>query len=302
LIMVNELKEPIFIIGNTRSGTTILQNVVAQHPSLVRWYEPRNIWQYADPGRAHDEFNEDDASEKVKRYVRKRFLQYQREQGNRTILENTPVNVLRVGYVHAIFPEATFIYIIRDPFSVISSMELKWQKPISKVKGIRRRLRTTPVTQLHHYLWPFVVMQFNKRVLRRKYLPVWGTRYEGIQEDLKTHDHLTVMARQWAVGSRKAEEGLARIDDRALLRLRYEDFVEDPMSQLKRILSHCGLEMTDEVAEAARSVDPDRREKWRRFDPATLATLLPELTEEMERHGYQVPAEIASAANDPIEL
>ncbi len=294
--MEDGLKPPIILIGNTRSGTTILQNVMTEHPQLVRWYEPRNIWQYADPGRNHDEFDESDATERVKRYVRKRFLAYQRENGNGIIFENTPVNVLRVGYVHAIFPEAKFIYIIRDPFSVISSMELKWQKPISKMKGIRRRIKTTPLTQLHHYAWPFAKHQFHKRVLRRKYLPVWGTRYRGIQEDLKHLDHLTVMARQWAIGSRKAEEGLARIPSGSLLRLRYEDLVANPLRELERICDHCGIEMTDEIVEAGSAIDRDRMEKWRRFDPATLAAILPEVSDEMRRHGYSVPPEVAEAA------
>lgn len=296
--MSDDLRPPIILFGNTRSGTTIVQNVVSEHPDVVRWYEPRNIWQYADPGRKYDEFSERDATEKVKRYIRRRFLAYQREHGNRIIFENTPVNVLRVGYVHAIFPEARYIYIVRNPFSVISSMELKWQKPISKFRGIKRRMKTTPLTQLHYYAWPFAVHQFHKRVLRRKYLPVWGTRYEGIQEDLKHEDQLTVLARQWAIPSRKAEEGLARIRSGSLLRLRYEDFVDDPVGQLKAICRHCDLEMTDEILEAAASVDPGRGEKWRRFDPKTLARVLPELREEMERHGYAVPEEIAHAAQN----
>jgi hypothetical protein len=78
--------------------------------------------------------------------------------------------------------------------------------------------------------------------------------------------------------------------------LRYEDFVADPISDLERICAHCGLEMTNDMVRAAKEwVAPDRQLKWQRFDPADLARILPEIEGEMQRHGYQVPPEIAQA-------
>jgi hypothetical protein len=39
-------------------------------------------------------------------------------------------------------------------------------------------------------------------------------------------------------------------------------------------------------------VDPARQDKWKRFEPARLRRVLPELEDEMRRHGYAVPAEL----------
>ena len=39
-------------------------------------------------------------------------------------------------------------------------------------------------------------------------------------------------------------------------------------------------------------VKSDRKLKWQRFDPETLAHILPEIQEEMERHCYEIPLEI----------
>lgn len=305
--MLNELKPPIILFGNTRSGTTVVQKVMSAHPDVVAWYEPRTLWLCADPGRSHDEFDESDATDQVKQYIRKQFLKYQQEHGNCVVLEKTPANILKIPYVRTIFPEASFLFIVRNPFSFISSVEMKWQSAVTK-KGIRRRLKYTPVSQLHFYAGRFIRDQLYKRVLRRKYLAIWGPRYNGIEQDLKTHDLLTVIARQWAVGSRKAEQALARFDQGQVLRLRYEDFVEDPISDLERICAHCGLEMTNEVIQAAKElVKSDRQFKWRRFDPHALARIMPEIADEMQRHGYEIPAEIAQAMSDqnipyPIEL
>jgi hypothetical protein len=184
---------------------------------------------------------------------------------------------------------------VRNPFSFISSVEMKWQRTLTG-KGIRRRLQSTPIAQLHHYAGRFIRQYFDKRVLRRKYLSLWGPRYKGMEQDLATHDLLTVIARQWSVPSRKAEQALALFDNGQVLRLRYEDFVKDPISDLERICAHCGLEMTDDMVRAANEwVKSDRQLKWHRFDPRDLARILPEMSDEMQRHGYEIPPEIAQA-------
>ena len=295
--MSRKLKSPIIIFGNNRSGSTIVQKIMALHPDIVQWYEPRSLWLYADPGRRHDEFDAKDATDKVKRYIRNQFLKYQKQYGDRVVLEKTPATILKIPYVRAIFPEATYLFIVRNPFSFISSVELKWQRPLSG-KGIRRRLKSTPVTQLHYYAGQLISQQFYKRVLRRKYLSIWGPRYKGIYQDLKKHDLLTVIARQWSVCSRKAEKDLALFGNDRVLRLKYEEFVENPISDVERICSHCGLVMTTQMAKAAKEqVKSDRQDKWRRFDPIDLARILPEIEDEMQRHGYEIPEEIARAAD-----
>ena len=291
--MSDELRPPIILLGNTRSGTTIVQQVIGTHPEVVEWYEPRTLWLYADPGRHHDEFDESDATDKVKRYIRAQFLKYQKQHGNRIVMEKTPANILKIPYVRAIFPEATYLFMVRNPLSFISSVELKWQRTLS-MKGIRRRLQSTPPTQLHYYLGRLISDQISKRVLRQKYRSVWGPRYKGMDQDLATEDLLVVIARQWAVCSRKAEAALAKFESGRVLRLRYEDFVVDPIPDVERICAHAGLEMTKEMVAAAKEwVKPDRQLKWQRFEPSVLARILPEIRDEMQRHGYEIPAEIA---------
>lgn len=290
--MRDDLRPPIIVFGNTRSGTSIVQKAVSQHPDVTSWYEPNELWLYADPGRSHDEFDEDDARYRVKQYIRKRFLKYQRLNGNRRIMEKTPRNLLRIPYVRAILPEATYLFIVRNPFSFIASVEKKYQRTVT-ARGIVRRLKCMPLSQLHHWVRLFMEQQFSKRVLRKKYLKIWGPRYRGIQNDLKAHDLLTVIARQWSVCSRKAEQELALMGSKKVLRLKYEEFVQDPVFDLKRIGAHCGLEMTRDMEEGAKQmVRADRNDKWKQFDPRDLARLLPEIHGEMQRHGYEIPAEL----------
>ncbi|MER9584905.1 sulfotransferase [Mesorhizobium sp. M0276] len=285
-----ELKRPIFLIGNYRSGTTIAQKLIGLHPDIVTWYEPKTLWLYADPARRHDEFVETDATEKVARYIRGRFLEYQSRHGGRQIMENTPANVLRVPFVHEIFPEAIFLYITRNPFSYISSMELKWQRAKS-LKGIIRLLKITPVTQIHYYARGIIKQVVTKRVLGRKYTSIYGPRYNGIDRDLKDNEKLTVIARQWARGNRKAREDLAKLGNGRVLSFRYEDLIQDPELVLRRIYEHCGLSCTDNIVRMAKEmIDPGRQQKWLRLERKDLTAIIPEVRDEMEFYRYEIPS------------
>jgi len=271
--MTSILQPPIILFGNYRSGTTLAQNLIGLHPSVVTWYEPRTLWLYADPRRPHDEFDDRDVTERVARYIRARFKRYQTAHGGRRIVENTPSNVLRVPYVSAIFPEATYLYITRNPFSCISSMELQWQGR-KKWRGLLRTLKTTPATQILYYTRDFFNYFVMRRLTKQEYMSFYGPRYKGFEMDLKEFDRLVLIARQWAICNRKAREDLQRLGE----------------GRLRRIYEHCGLDLTDEILNKAREmIDPTRQEKWKRLDTERLKAVIPHIRDEMEACGYEVP-------------
>jgi hypothetical protein len=281
--MAAKLIPPIFLIGNHRSGTTITQKLIGLHPDIVTWYEPRTLWRYADPARRHDESDESDATEKVIRYIRGRFLKYQSRHGDRQIMENTPSNVLRVPFVYKIFPEATYLYITRNPLSCISSIEFKWHQTKTWA-GLRRTLADAPMTQLHYYAGDFIRHMIVRNVT------IYGPRYKGIDQDVKDYGHLRVIARQWARCNRKAREDLVKLGDGRVFSFRYEDLIQDPECVVRRIYDHCGLTCDDNILRTAKEmVDPGRQEKWLRLDREALKAIVPEIQEEMEFHGYGIP-------------
>jgi hypothetical protein len=287
--MPGDLKPPIFLLGNVRSGTSMMHDLFDMHPEVKSWYEPRTIWTYADPARRHDRFDENDATPRVIRYIRGRFLKYQRQHGDARIMEKTPSNLLRIPYVNAIFPEARYLYLVREPLANISSSELMWTQPIHRHK-VWRRLKETPKTQLYYYAARYVVDHARVRLLRKRYLSVWGVRYPGVYRDIKRMRVEEVIARQWVACSRQARADLASLDPGVVLHMRYEDFVAAPVEQFERILRHFDLDMTPEIERALRErIDPNRQQKWKRLDPDAIGAALPILSEEMRRHGYEVP-------------
>lgn len=290
--MTEPLKPPIFLLGNVRSGTSMMHDFFDGHPQVKAWYEPRTIWVYADPTRLHDRFEAVDATPRVIRYIRGRFLKFQRHHGNKRIMEKTPSNLLRIPYVHAIFPESKYLYMVREPLAYLSSSEIKWQTAIG-IEQTLKRLWESPTTQLHHYLGRFVRDKFTKHVLRSKYVSIWGVRYPGILADLANLPTEHVIARQWAHCSMQAEADLARIDPALVLRMRYEDFVADPVQRFEQICDHFELGLTAKLAKhIAKTVDPTRQRKWQRMDLDRLAKCLPIVEREMKRHGYAVPQEL----------
>ncbi len=299
--MSEPLKPPIFLLGNVRSGTTILHRFFDRHPQLTAWYEPRTVWTYADPAREHDRFDESDATERVVRYIRRRFHKYQRAHGDLRVMEKTPSNILRIPYVRKIFPQSKLLYVVREPLANLSSAEIRWTRPINRMNTLKR-LRETPKTQLHHYLGRFAYDLITVKLLKRRYVSVWGVRYPAILEDRRRQSVEQVIARQWVACSQYAEQDLARIDPQVVLRLRYEDFVADPVHHFERILDHFELPATDELLEHVRqTIDPNRQNKWRRLDPQVLRDCLPILKEEMARHGYSVPEDLRQLVSDPSD-
>jgi hypothetical protein len=288
-MMVTKLKPPIFLIGNHRSGTTLTQELLGLHPDIVTWYEPRTLWRYADPARSHDGSDERDATDEVVLYIRSRFLKYQLQHGNRQIMEKTPSNVLRVPFVHRIFPDSIYMYITRNPFSCMSSNELKWHRTKTWA-GLGRSLADVPVSQLHYYAGDFLSHMVVRKVMKTRHMSVWGPRYPGIDQDLKDHGILRVVARQWARCNRKAREDLAKLGNGHVFSFRYEDLIQDPPSVLRRIYDHCGLTCDDNIIRAANGmIDPGRQEKWLRLDRQELKAIMPEIQDEMEFYGYEIP-------------
>lgn len=286
-----KLKPPIILIGNHRSGTTLMLQLFGLHPDIATWHEPRALWRCADPGRPNDESDESDATEDVVRYIRGRFLKYQVQHGDRRIMEKTPSNVLRVPFVHKIFPDAKYLCITRNALSCLSSAELKWQ--IRKTKtwsNLRRSLAAAPLSQLHYYAGDFLDHMVIRKVYNSRRILVSGPRYKGMDQDLKEHGALRTIARQWAQCNRKAREDLAKLGSDVVCTFRYEDLTQNPQSVLKRIFDHCDLACNDSILEAAKGmVDPGRQEKWTRMDQDELRAIIPEIRDEMEVYGYEIP-------------
>jgi hypothetical protein len=167
------IDRPIFILGAFRSGTTILERIVADHPrvghfwfltnvycrspvtgyTLARLFQTLGVFDRDSVPIAHnpristamfspfecewvwsrskkslwDErctdltVGADFSDPAFERYLFSLIRRHLLAQRAERFLNKNPINCLRLGYLHRLFPDARFVYIVRDPLDTILS-------------------------------------------------------------------------------------------------------------------------------------------------------------------------------------
>ena len=115
-------KSPIFILGMPRSGSTLIEQVLSNHPSVFGAGELDTI---------HSSLYQLLQEKKVDKYLIKDFiLRLKRKYYERLndiseksfIIDKLPLNFFWIGYIKKIFPNAKIIYSQRDPIAVSFSI------------------------------------------------------------------------------------------------------------------------------------------------------------------------------------
>lgn len=125
-------KRFIFVGGSPRSGTTLVQNMLDSHPDICGGPEflhlpdiisVRRKLHYSINQEWIDEFcYNDDVDRVTTNFIENLLLPLADRHNCKFLSEKTPANVLIFTDLMALFPEARFIHVVRDPRAIISSM------------------------------------------------------------------------------------------------------------------------------------------------------------------------------------
>ena len=140
----------VLLVGCARSGTSILGELIGSHPNVKYVFEAHAIWELGGKGiNDSHRLTAERATPLVKNKIRNWFQE--QSQNTLTLVEKNPRNILRIPYIHEIFPEAKIIHIVRDGRDVACSMapgcggeewsHLKppsWQEFYANYTGIER--------------------------------------------------------------------------------------------------------------------------------------------------------------------
>lgn len=264
---------PVIIIGAPRSGTNILRDVLTDLPPMVTWPcdEINLMWRHGNIGYPNDELPPRLATPRVQRYMRRQFELLSRRRGRAHVVEKTCANSLRVGFVERIFPDARYLFIVRDGVDVVASAMQRWTAPFDLAYTLRK-LRYAPLTDLPAYAARFLANRLHRLTTADKRLATWGPVFAGMREVASELPLEELCAMQWKACVERAREGLERLPPERVFRLRYEEFATEPESVTGRICDFLGVEADGELIRAAAGkVRSDGIGKGRRqLDDATL--------------------------------
>ena len=267
---------PIFLIGCPRSGTTILLRAFLESPALrsiqaeghILWdayHHPR------DRGWDSDALGAEDVLPREREYVYCAARLFVRD---RRFVDKTPENSLRIPYLEALFPDATYVFLRRRAADNVSSLMEGWR---ARPRFVKYRLpeRLEELGSLSGNLWSFALV------------PGW--------RDLRSAPLEEICARQYVACNDAVLEAREGIDPSRWLEVTYEDLVASPLGELRRLFDALGLETTQKVEAFAASLDrsprataltPPRAEKWREQNRAEIERILPLVAETERRLGY----------------
>ncbi len=229
---------PVIIIGTGRSGTNMLRDILNQLPGFHTWNcdEINPIWRYGNKDYPTDELPLERLTPSIEKYIRKRFDGLHKATKATHVLEKTCANSLRFDYVQAIFPEAKFIVINRDGRDVAPSAKKRWGAKF-ELSYTLKKLRYVPLIDLPYYVWKFGWNRVKKIFTNTSRLGFWGPVYQGLKEDIDSHDLLEVSAIQWKTCALATLNQRKTFKDSNIFDINYESFVNNPEQDLMGLIS-----------------------------------------------------------------
>lgn len=274
------MPDPVFVVGCSRSGTTVTYETLGAAPQFLRFgWEIPQFWDSLYGPLNNGWHSQAAAAEHAKpehRHAAFRFF-YQR-LGVGWVLDKTCINVMRIPYLHKLFPQAKFIFIQRDGRDNVSSMIDGWQ--MGRMDG------------------RFELSQFFGSFPEP--VAIGGGRFDEwaffLPPGWRQYNHASleeVCAFQWVSANRLALDAKRLIPPEQWIQLRYEDLFERPVEMFAEAFARLQLPFTEDLRERCASLRPTsivngqpRPQKWRSHNPQAVARILPQIRPLMLEMGY----------------
>ena len=122
-----------FIMGCGRSGTTILGHVIAKHPDAKYLREPYHLWceidqrmdvtgLHSNPAGTRFFMRAEDVTPQAKARFELLISRCGDPNHHKCVIEKTPHNAGRIGWINSVEPDAKLIHIVRNGLSVTQSI------------------------------------------------------------------------------------------------------------------------------------------------------------------------------------
>ncbi|PNU20302.1 sulfotransferase [Geothermobacter hydrogeniphilus] len=236
LPQLRRVEKPIFILGTGRSGTTILGMVLSMHREIGFLNEPKALWHAIHPGEdligsysrgaARYRLNREDAPFEVQRAAHRIFGAYLTATGSKRVVDKYPELIFRVPFVKQIFPDAKFLFLVRNGWDTCRSID-GWSNRLGQKVGDEQ-----------HDWWGVDRRKWN--LLLAQIVPEHPD-LSPIALDMENWINQTDMAAvEWIVTMR---EGLHLLEESPndVLRISYEELCSEPHSVLEHLCDFVDL-------------------------------------------------------------
>ena len=249
------LQRPIIIVSPPRSGSSLLFETLAKAPGLFTVGGESHALIESVPalrpdhrGWPSNELRASDASAPMTTHLRRLFYANLRDRNGQgppshgpvRMLEKTPKNALRIPFLAEVFPDATFVYLYRDPRETISSMLDAWRSG---------RFVTYPdLPDWEGDPWSLLLT------------PEWR---ELIGRPLPE-----VVVDQWVRTTTKLLDDLEALDPERWCVTSYDRLVDDPASAIAQLCAHLGIEwdveLDERLPDSRHTLESPHPQKWRK--------------------------------------
>jgi hypothetical protein len=282
--------QPIIIIGAPRSGTNMLRDILCQFQGVGTWPcdEINYIWRHGNTRLETDEFPTDMARSKVKEFIHKEFDNFASSNDLTFLVEKTCANSLRVPFVYQVMPNAKYIFIVRDGVDVVGSATIRWKAKLD-IPYLLKKVRYVPISDLPYYGLRYVGSHIHKFFSKENRLSFWGPRFSGLNVALKQFSLEGVCALQWQRCVDLSEQAFDRIPGDQIIKIKYEEFVNNPVEVLGQVLSQLEVQYTDDqLKDSVMNVSAKSIGKGRQaLNEVEMKAITELISDTLNRHGYE---------------
>ena len=241
------VKKPIFILGTGRSGTTILGIVLSMHRDVGYLNEPKAMWHLIHPhediignySQSHAKYRltTADATDDMRRRAGQMFGAYLTTTRSERLVDKYPELIFRVDFVRALFPDARFIFLVRNGWDTCHSIAA-WSKRL----GVHVNGERHDWWGVKDRKWRLLVEQLVKTD------PVLSK----IADEVKHFErHLDRAAVEWIVTMQEGIRLMETSPDCTYF-VRFEDLTAKPDKTLSALCDFCELPTDNRFREYAR--------------------------------------------------
>ena len=239
----------IFLVGCMRSGTTVFAKTLATHPSVI-WLQGElyDVWQYLGGApcgingqrcaRLSDEGPAASAKKNMNDYFQ--WVMSRTKDSRKTCLLNkNPHLINKIAYVRAIFPEAKFLFLIRNIYAQSHSL----LRMLVNQHYLQRKLHAYWPRHADGDCWQFIPQHNLPESFSDRILPT----VEG-----QVAENFRFIPQAWITLNATGLRDIMQLEPKSRFLVIYEDLIANPARVLSNVFTHLGIESSD--ATIARSI------------------------------------------------